>query len=61
MISIDQMISAQPGLILQVTGALPNKKLWLAMVFVFRYYYYCYAQLMRGTSAEETLNAKETY
>ena len=50
--SIDQMVSSQPGLIPQVTGALPHVILWVATVFLDHYSNYFFAHLMRETSAE---------
>ena len=61
MTSIYQMVYAQPGLISQVTGYLTHMRLWEAAVFLYRYSNYCYAHLMRETSAEEILRAKEAY
>ena len=52
MTSIYQMISAQPGLIPQVTGDLTHTIILAASVFVDHYYRYCYAYLIRGTSSE---------
>ena len=48
---IDQIVSAQPWLIPKVNRALTHAK----------FYEYCYARLMRGTSAEETLQDKEVH
>ena len=59
--SIDQMVSAQPGIIPQVTGCLTHVIFWESTVFVDHYSYYCYTHLMRGASAEETLWEKEVY
>ena len=61
MTSIDQMVSFQQGLIPQVTGYLTHAIFWEATVFVDHYYNYCSTHFMRGTSAEETLQFKETY
>ena len=55
------MFSNQPGLIPQVNGDLTHARLWAATVFVNHYYDYCYDQITRGTSSEETLWAKEAY
>ena len=60
MTSIDHIVSAQPGLTPQVTGALTYERFWEDTVFVDHYYNYCYANLMRGTSAEENLWARES-
>ena len=48
---IDQIVSAQPGVIHIVNRALTHAK----------FYKYCYARLMRGTSAEETFQDKESH
>ena len=61
MTSIDHMVYTQPGFIPKVTGALTHERIWSATVFVHHYYDYWYAHLMRGTSSEETLRAKEAY
>ena len=61
MTSIDQMVSAQPGLITQVTGDLTHARFWSATVFVDHYSDYFYANLITGTSSEETLWAEEAY
>ena len=61
MTSIDHMVSAQPGIILQFTGDLTHSRLWSSTVFVGHYSYYCYTHLIRVTSSEETLRAKEAY
>ena len=61
MTSIDQMISSQPGIIPQSIGSITHAVLWEATVFVDHYSYYCYSFPISGTSAEETLQAKEAY
>ena len=61
MTSIEQMVSAQPGIIRQVTGALTYTIFWSDTIFVDQYYNYCYTHLMRGNSAEETIRSKEGY
>ena len=58
---IEQMLSVQPGLITQVTGSLTHTRFWAATVFVGHYSDYCYSHLMRGTSAEENLQSKESH
>ena len=55
------MVSSQPGIIPQFTGALTHERLWAVTVFADHYYGYCYTHLMRGKSSEETLWAKEAY
>ena len=59
MTSIDQMVSSQPGPIPKLTGSITQVRFWAATVFVYQYSDYCYAHLMRGTSVEETREAKE--
>ena len=61
MTSIDNMVSVQPGLITQVTGTITHTILRVATILMYHYYNYCYAQLLRGTSSEETLCPKEAY
>jgi hypothetical protein len=45
-ISIDQMVSAQPGLIPQMAGFLTNLCIWGATVFVDHFSDYVYVALM---------------
>ena len=61
MTSIDHMVSAQPGIIPQVSGALTHEIFWPATVFLDHYSKYFYACFMRGTLDNETLQAKEVY
>ena len=61
MTSIEQMVSDQPGLKPQVTGALTHVRLWAATIFTDKNCDYRYAHLMRGTSAGETIWSKEAY
>ena len=58
---IDHMVSAQPGLIPQVTGALTQTRFWSDIVSVDHFSDYCCAHLPRGTSAVETFQDEETY
>ena len=58
---IGHVVSDQPGIITQVTWELSHKILWAATLFVDHYSDYCYAQLMRGASSEEFLQAKEDH
>ena len=59
--SIDHMVSAQPGLIPQVTGTLTLDRFWAACIFVDHFTGYLFVYLQRGTSALETINAKLAY
>jgi len=60
-VSIDQMISAQPGLIPQMAGFLTNLRIWGATIFVDHYSDYVFVALMRDLTLEETLLAKASF
>ena len=60
-ISIDQLVSAQPGLIPQMTGFLTNMRIWGATVFVDHVTDYVYVALMRDLTLDETLLAKTSF
>ena len=61
MTSIDQMVSAQPGLITQVTGALTHAIFCAATLSMYHYSDYCYTHLTRINQIEETLWKREAY
>ena len=56
--SVDQIVSAQPVLIPQMSGFLTNQRLWGATKFVDHVSNYVYVHLMRYLSLTETLLAK---
>ena len=60
-VSVDQLVSAQPGLIPQMSGYLTNLRIWGATVFVDHFSDYVYVALMRDLSLDETLNAKTSF
>ncbi len=60
-VSIDQMISAQPGLIPQMAGFLTNCRIWAATIFVNHYSDYVYVSLMRDLTLDKTLLAKSSF
>jgi hypothetical protein len=60
-VSIDQMISAQPGLIPQMAGFLTNLRIWGATIFVDHYSDYVFVALMRDLTLDETLLAKTSF
>ena len=60
-VSVDQLVSAQPGLIPQMSGYLTNLRIWGATVFVDHFSDYVYVALMRDLSLSETLNAKASF
>jgi hypothetical protein len=59
--SMDQMVSAQPGLIPQMSGRLTNLCVMGAMVFVDHYSDHVYIYLMKDLTLSETLMAKHAY
>ena len=60
-VSIDQMISAQPGLIPQMAGFLTNLRIWAATIFVDHYSDYVYVSFMRNLTLDKTLLAKSSF
>ena len=61
-VSMDQLVSAQPGLIPQMAGFfLTNLRIWGAMVFANYYSDYVYVALMWDLTLDKTLLAKTTF
>ena len=60
-VSVDQIVSAQPGLIPQMSGFLTSDRLWGATTFVDHVSDYVYVHLMKNFSIEETLSAKASF
>jgi len=60
-VSMDQLVSAQPGLIPQMAGFLTNLRIWGATVFVDHFSDYVYIALMRDLTLDETLLAKTAF
>ena len=58
-LSVYQIVSAQVGLIPQMSGFLTSKILWGATTFVYHVSDYVYVHLMRDLTLDETLLAKE--
>ena len=58
-VSVDQIVSAQPGLIPQMSGFLTNKRIWGSTMFVDHVSDYVYVHLMKDLTLDETLLAKE--
>ena len=56
--SVDQIVSSQPGLIPQMSGFLSNQILWGATTFVNHVSDYVYVNLMRDLSLTNTLIKK---
>jgi hypothetical protein len=59
--SVDQLVSAQPGLIPHRSGSLTNLRMLGATVFVDHYSDHTYVYLMRDLILGETLMAKHAY
>ena len=60
-ISTDQLVSAQPGLIPQMSGFLTNLRIMGATVFVDHFSNHVYVYLMKDLTLAETLLAKDAY
>ncbi len=60
-ISIDQLVSAQPGLIPQIANFLTNSCIWGANVFVNHYFDYVFVNLMQDLPLDKTLLAKTSF
>ena len=56
--SVDQIVSAQPGLIPQMSGFLTNQRLWVAATFIDHVSDYVYVHLVRDLSLPETFLVK---
>lgn len=60
-VSVDQMISATPGLIAQMTGWPCKARYKCATVFMDQASDYSYVVIQKGTSADETVEAKMVF
>ena len=60
-VAVDHMISPTKGLIAQMTGKPTTQRYTCATVFVDMYSRLGYVYLQKGTSAEETLKAKQAF
>lgn len=60
-VSVDQLVSATPGLIAQMAGFLTKERYTAATVFVDQYSSLSYVHLQKSTTAYETLQAKATF
>jgi len=59
--SVDQIVSAQPGVVPQMHGQLTKDRIWGATVFVDHVSDYVYVHLMKDLTLEATLTAKKAY
>ena len=55
------MVSAQPGLVPQMSGSLTNLRIMGATIFVDHFSDYVYVYLMRDLTLTETLMVKHAY
>jgi hypothetical protein len=60
-VSMDQLVSAQPGLIPQMAGFLTNLHIWGATIFVDHFLDFVFVALMRDLTLDETLLAKTSF
>ena len=60
-VSTDQIISAQLGLVPQVSGTLTNEHITAVTVFVDHHSDFTYSVLMTSCSGDETLQAKQEF
>ena len=60
-VSVDHLVSAQPGFIPQMSGHLTNMRIWAASVFVDHFTDYVFVHLMRDLTIDETLIAKAAF
>ena len=60
-VSIDQIISSQPGLIPQMSGFLTSERIWDATTIVDHASDYVYCHLMKNLTLEDTLMAKRVW
>ncbi|EJK58187.1 hypothetical protein THAOC_21711, partial [Thalassiosira oceanica] len=59
--SVDQIVSAQPGLVPQMHGSLTRDRIWGATTFVDHVTDFVYVHLMKDFTLEATLHAKKAY
>jgi hypothetical protein len=59
--STDQLVSAQPGLIPQISGKLTHQRVNGSTIFVDHFSDHVYAYLMRDLTLDETIAAKHGY
>ena len=57
-VPVDQIVSAQPGLISQMSGFLTIKRIWGTTTFVDHVIDYVYVHLMQDLTVDETLLSK---
>ena len=60
-VSVDQIVSAQPGLVPQMSGKLTRERIWGATCFVDHVSDFIYVHLMKSLTTEDTITAKRAF
>jgi hypothetical protein len=60
-VSMDTLVSAQPGLVPQMSGFLTNLQIWGATAFVDHFSDYVYVALMRDLGLDKTPFCQEFF
>lgn len=58
---MDQIVSAQPGLVPQMSGKLTRERIWGATCFVDHVSDFIYVHLMKSLTTEDTITAKRAF
>ena len=61
LVCVDQLISSQPGLVPQSSGYLTASRIWACNVFFDVFSGYGYGHMMRNTSLDQTIEAKQAF
>ena len=60
-VSVDQMISTQPGFVAELKGKLTVQCYKAAIIFVDHFFGLCYIHMMTNMSSIETIKAKQAF
>ena len=60
-VSTDQIVSAQPGMVLQMSGYLTSNRIWGIALFMDHATDYTHGNLMRSLDLDNTLGAKKSF
>ena len=60
-VSVDQMVSAQAGLVPQTSGHLTRSRIFSATIYIDHFTSFAYSFLQRSTTQDETLNSKVAF
>ena len=61
LVSVDQLVSTQPGLVPQSSGYLSASRIWACAVFVDSFSSYGFRFMMQNTSLEQTVQEKVAF